>query len=156
MNWWAVRADLKELNNDVVPFLLRWTQEMGSGKVFEHYWSVSIMSVETEMVNKHGFELYNLLANSGLTADEITVSLKLKFLDMRGLDVVRQLCEGDTHYTIPLGTFQHRKKRAQVGVYVSKEGYRLALVFKDEPTDEEWAQLESALNTKFERHALDN
>jgi hypothetical protein len=134
-----------------VDLLFELIDRLGSGKVFSHYWSASMKAVDEENVNKHGFELYNRLAESGLMADEIKVLFKLQFLDMWGLDVVRQLCEGETHYTIPLGTFRHRKKKAILGVFTNKDGHRLSLTLKEAPTEQEWAHLETVLNTKFDR-----
>jgi hypothetical protein len=120
-----------------------------ASEVYECSWYASI--VDTDKARTYGFELYNRVAASGLTADEIKVLFKLQFLDMRGLDVVRQLCEGQTHYTIPMGTFRHRKKKAILGVFTNKDGHRLSLTLKEAPTEQEWAHLETVLNTKFDR-----
>ena len=152
VSWWSVRARLEKVDSLAVQVLSELVQRLGSGKIFHHYWDASLVGMEDEIVNKHGFDLYNRVAESGLTADEIKVLFKLQFLDMRGLNVVRQLCEGDTHYTIPLGTFRHRKKRATVGVFTSAEGYRLALDFKETPTQDEFRQIEAVLGQSVDRN----
>lgn len=150
-NWWAVRSKLPSVNNEAFQLLHGMVQTLGSGQVYEHSWSASIMGVHEEDVNKHGFELYNRVTQSGLTADKIQVTFMLQFLDIRGLEVVRRLCEGETNYTVPIGNFRHRKKKAILGVFTNKDGHRLSLTLKDSPTEEEWQHLETTLTTTFER-----
>lgn len=151
LSWWSVTGKLAKIDHAAAKLLVQLVGSLGSGRVFEHHWDASIMGVDPENVNKHGFELYNRVAESGLTADKIQANFKLQFLDMRGLGVVRQLCQGKTNYMIPLGTFRHRKKKAILGVFTNKDGHRLSLTMKDTPTEEEWQHLENTLATTFER-----
>ncbi len=154
LSWWSVTGKLAKIDHAAVKLLMQLVDSLGSGRVFEHHWDASIMGVDQENVNKHGFELYNRVAESGLTADKIQVSFKLQFLDVRGLELVRQLCEGQTGHTIPLGIFRHRKKKAILGVFTDKDGHRFSLTLKDSPTEEEWQHLEAALATTFERKSF--
>lgn len=151
VSWFSVECKLPSITPEAAQLLFLLVERLGSGKVFGYYWRTSITGVDTENVNKHAFELYDRVVESGLTADKLEVIFRLQFLDLQGLDVVRQLCEGDVRYTIPLGTFRHRKKNATLGVMTAAEGYRLTIGFKEEPTEEEFQQIEAVLGQRFDR-----
>lgn len=147
VSWDAVKCEINSISADAVELIFELIQKLGSGRIFDYFWDASI--VEPDIANKHGFDLYNQVAKSGLRADEYKIFMKLKLLNWTGLEVIRGLCEGETRFPIPFGTFKLGKKKATLAVLTSARNYRLGLQISDLPTQEELAQIEAALGVVF-------
>lgn len=149
-----VSYHLPALTMEAVELQFLLADRLGSGTTFNHCWDIGISRSDVEMAKLHGFELFNLIADSDLNADEYQIEFALEFTDLRGVNVVRQLSEGEQGYEMPLGTFQFRDEEALVGIHVNANGYRMALHLEEAPSEEEWSHLESVLGCQFDRNPV--